>query len=137
MKKRIMFLIPLFVLVMLISSACANTPLYLMQQATVGWEKIADATDYVVYKRPATLIKSTETQVGETTANEYTFTFDSGLAVYVGVQARATYTLDNGDVVTNTSIISWSDNPEVCEGGVTFGFYYMNPLNPPTGLIRY
>ena len=98
-------------------------------QVTVLWDPVTVATGTVSYKtyyRPASSGPEVFTYVSTITEVQATITFTLEGRYFLGV--RSVRNVDGIEVESST--ISWSDNPLVCAGGVTFGVqYYIPPPN--------
>ena len=138
-KTRIMNAVKIIAILNVILIAfvvIANADVSTMQpanQITVAWDETADTTSYRVYTR---LLDGTqETQIKEVTATQYTLTFTTEQALVIGVQAVRTKTLPGmTEPVEAVSAIAWSDIPENCLDGQTFGVYYIKAPGTPGGL---
>lgn len=131
--KKMMLLIPLLLLAV---PAGAVDVMQNANQITIAWDAVADAQGYRVFARPVN--GGDPVQVGEpTTDTFYTLTFEESAAVVVGVQAYKLATVAGvDDPVEAVSDIAWSDDPQYCANGQTFGLYYVRPPDAPAG-IRY
>lgn len=97
-------------------------------ETNVDGEPITGTISYKIYYRTA--LSEVEAFVATTTDTRYTFTFTVEGRYYMGVRA-----VRNVDVVEiGSSIISWSDNPAVCQDGKIFGAQYFKLPSPVGGL---
>ena len=91
-------------------------------QITVEWDAANNAEAYRVWTRDM-LTGGTETMVIECQGTEATIAFETDFAGYIGVQA-VRYDEVEGNQVATVSAIIWSDVPEDCLNGQTFGRYF-------------
>lgn len=97
-------------------------------QATVGWDVVTvpnGTVSYKVYVKPET--GGTETLATTVATNQATITFSQEGRYFLGVSSVRTV----NNVPVESSTISWSNVPAVCQGGVTFGIQYIVPPSAP------
>lgn len=102
-------------------------------RAAIAWDDVGEATSYRVYTRAVD--GGDPVLVAELQGSSCTIEIASGAGVVVGVQAVRRVTVlgkpDQGEAVSD---IAWSEDPEVCDDGETFGFYHSRPQVLPVGL---
>jgi hypothetical protein len=123
----------LVVALILITSVAFAQEWHTANQTTVCWDGFGDDVGYALYLANAQTDpqKTNPAKIADDVMDtRYTITLGVEGCFYVGVQSRRYV---DGEIV-GVSDIAWSDNPEVCLGGATFGICYF--LAPPmiTGL---
>lgn len=101
-------------------------------QVTVSWDVVTVQSGTVSYKLYSRLASGgPEVFISTVTALSAVVTFQAEGRYFLGV--RSVRNVDGVELEAST--ISWSDNPAVCQGGVTFGVQYYT-LPAPVGGIR-
>lgn len=128
MKRFLLSL--LFVLVMTVSVNAQQWQT--ANSINVAWDAVTVTSGTVTYKLYSkTVPGGVETFISTVSTTGATVTFQAEGRYFLGVRSVRTV---NG-VELEASTISWSDNPAVCQGGVTFGVQYYT-LPAPVGGIR-
>ena len=134
-KKTLFFILSLLLLspIAYCPSPALGQTYYPTNALPVAWDPVtvpSGTVSYKLYTKPAT--GGTETLHSTVTGTTATITFAQEGRYLLGVQAVRTVP----NVAPMESTISWSDNPAVVQGGVTFGAQYYVPPAPPANLRR-
>ncbi len=145
MKKFIVFLI-MIGLLLLATTAHAQFNWVTTNQGTFQWDAVAvdgdgdpfipgthvEYTSYYVHSL-ADPTKTSPIVVEQTTLLQSTVTFPGKGRYWVGVTAHL---VDDGSgEILETSEFAWSDLPEYCQGGNTFGFQLFATMPTVGGLL--
>lgn len=98
-----------------------------VNQVTVGWDVANLATSYKVFIK--SVDGTIEKEVGATADLAYTITFQNEGRYFLGIQSVREV---DGEIFH--SMIVWSDNPEVCANGKSFGAIYYELPDTAAGL---
>lgn len=145
--KRGCFLVCVFAIMSLATMPAHAQVWQTANEATIAWDavtKLLDGstiptTDQVRYN---VFIKNkktgTVTPIGSTPNLQHTIVFSLEGRYFPGVSAVRLVIAEDGVTVEETmeSEVSWSDNPEVCYQGQTFGIRYFVHPNQPRGLRK-
>lgn len=141
MRRKISLFVVLF-LVLLAGIALAQT-WHTANQATVAWDAVlldngdpippTDTIEYVVYLANAITDpdKNNPVEVATTTNLEQLITLNVEGSYFVGV--KAVRKIADGTNV-GESAVAWSDDPQYCQNGETFGLRYFLPPAAPINM---
>ena len=110
----------------LITSAAFAQQWHTANQTTVAWDSAGDGIVYDIWLSNATTDpgKTNPVKIGEDIAElRYTITLNVEGRYFAGAQSKRYV---DGELV-GASDIAWSDDPEVCFEGKTFGLRYFVP----------
>jgi hypothetical protein len=137
MKK---FLSAIAILLIFSGIAFAQT-WHTTNQATVEWDSVAilsngdplpagDTVEYVVYLANAVTDpdKNNPSEIATITATSHLITLNVEGSYFIGVKALRK--ISDGTVV-GESEVAWSDDPQYCQNGETFGLRYFLPPAAP------
>ena len=123
----------LAILMVAAPTIAAVSTMHNANQITIAWDPVEDAAAYRVYTKP--VAGGDPVLAGEVESLQYTLVFTDDAAEIVGVQAVRTKQIDGVEQpVESVSAISWSDVPDACQGGNTFGVYYLRPPEAVAGI---
>jgi hypothetical protein len=115
----------LLVLFLILSTGSVNAQQWVTaNQITVSWDPVtvvSGTVSYKTYSRPVAGGVETYLRTVTTTSDTITFTIEG--RYYFGV--RSVRNVDGIELESST--ISWSSDPAVCQGGATFGAQYYTP----------
>jgi hypothetical protein len=107
-------------------------------QATVAWDAVpvpaGSTVEYVVYLANATTDpdKTNPVEIATTTDLDQLITLNVEGSYFVGVKARRILDADGSNVGEST--VAWSDDPQYCQNGETFGLRYFVPPDAPVNM---
>ena len=123
--------------------AFASLNWHTTNQATIAWDAITELSDgspipsidkieYVVHLANSVTDpnKTNPVEVWRGDETQATITLNTEGQYYVGIQAVR----KREDSIIATSTIGWSDNPQICLDGNTFGIQFFLPPKSPVNL---
>jgi hypothetical protein len=137
MKKHWKITVLIVVMLFVAGIALAQT-WHTANQATVAWDAVAvpagSTVEYVVYLANAVTDpnKDNPVEIAVTTDLEQLITLNVEGSYFAGVKARRILTADGSNV--GESEVAWSDDPQYCLNGETFGLRYFVPPAAPGNL---
>lgn len=121
------FILGIVIAVFLMASVAYGQTWHLTNQITMAWDVADNATSYKMYTKHSD--SSNVVEVGTTLLLSYTYTFINEGRYFLGVKS-----IREVDGEMFTSIISWSDNPDVCMNAEIFGAVFYEPPEVAVGL---